>query len=191
MNHACPLAVILAGRRGPEWRRKPPEGTITHANQLHIIGPGHPNSSFSLASGNVIINSIALDTSFRNSAATFDELPILPANTRPGLAYSTRHGLLVRPGWKISTRSGGAPPHTRRTGLIAAYLPADGAFVDADNRGDGLLRIPFLQAIGNLVSLFTGEVCVAFHRATPYIYFRNQDAAASHLSFIGEVALKS
>ena len=34
----------------------------------------------------------------------------------------------------------------RADGSIAAYLPADGAFVDADNVGDGCLRIPFFQA---------------------------------------------
>ncbi len=42
----------------------------------------------------------------------FDELPILPASTRPGLAYSVRHGLLARPGWTVSARPGGAPPRT-------------------------------------------------------------------------------
>ena len=51
-KHPNPSSSLTGG--DPEWRRKPPEGAITHANQLHIIGLEHPNPSFSPAGGNVI-----------------------------------------------------------------------------------------------------------------------------------------
>ena len=52
-KHPSPSSSPAGG--GPEWRRKPPLRSGTGANQLPVIALEHPNSSFSLASENVII----------------------------------------------------------------------------------------------------------------------------------------